>query len=320
MNLGFISAIGSALLAASVVACGGSGPTEGEAGTTAERLVDAPKDEEADLLDDDLGPDRAPMLSDEEVDALAARPDRVQDSEAEEDFAREERLAAGEPEPEDDDVEVVKRVEDKTTKAAPHCKKRINVTYAVYTFITAKIGSNGCWLPENTVADDNVRECHSDGSIEHSAGRRWFYDDTNPENPLATERARVDECSGKRAGYEYMAFRNDEWRLIKRPHAYAYFAELYTDDAHIDSLYYDSSAYRSNGELKGRARVAPMVNFGPYPADRYSLHTVGVEVLKICKTIHNHGYLGLYEWHYPIDYGSPRAKNLANALNACTRI
>jgi hypothetical protein len=317
MNVGLISAIGSVIVATSVAACGGAPSSQGEpeAATHVEQKTDGVDD----VVDDELGPDPEPMLSDEAIDALAARPDSVQEADAEEAFAREERLAAGEPAPEDDDVDVVKRVEEKTAKPKTRCKKRINVTYAVYTYITAKLGDNGCWLPENTVADDNVRECHSDGSIEHSSGRRWFYDDTNPENPLTTEVERVDECSGNRAGYEYMAFRDDRWRLIKRPHAYAYFAELYTDDAHIDNLYFDGSAYRGNRELKGHSRVAPMLNFAPYPADRYSLHTIGVEVLKVCNTIHNHGYLGLYEWHFPIDYESPRAKNLANALNACTR-
>ena len=193
------------------------------------------------------------------------------------------------------------------------------MTFAVYTSLAENLGSNGCWVADRTVQDDTFRDCHSDGSIKHPGGDKWFYDDTNPYNDLSRETAAIRKCSsGETRGFEYMAFRAGRWRLITRPHTSAYFAELYTDDAHIDDLYYVRGVYRGNATLRAHVRSAPMLNFAPYP-DTYSQRRIGAEVLKVCKTLHNHGYLGLYEWHYPLPTGSPRLKTLANALNACTK-
>jgi hypothetical protein len=260
-----------------------------------------------DPLDDDLGADPEPMLSEAEIDAAASRPQDVQDAEAESELAAVEAASPS-------------LTASIATVVKPRCKKRIHVTFAVYTYLTEQLGSNGCWTAEDTVADPTFRDCHSDGSVKHRGGDKWFYDDTNPRNDLARERKAVGECAaGTVRGYEYMAFRDGRWRIVAHRHTSAYFAELYTDDAHIDDLWYQASVYRANQGLRKHRSVYPMLNFAPYPDGRYSQHQIGREILKVCKTVRNHGYLGLYEWHYPLPAGSPRLRGMTNALNACTR-
>ncbi len=260
-----------------------------------------------DPLEDDLGVDPEPMLSEAEIDAAASRPQEVQDAEAESELAA---MEVAEPSVPSSLATVVK----------PRCKKRIHVTFAVYTYLTDKLGSNGCWTAEDTVSDPTFRDCHADGSIKHRSGNKWFYDDTNPRNDLARERKVLADCAaGELRGYEYMAFRDGRWRVLTHRRTSAYFAELYTDDAHIDDLWYQPSVYRTNRALKKHRRVAPMLNFAPFPDGRYTQHQIGREILKVCKTVRNHGYIGLYEWHYPLHAGSPRLSGMVNALNACTR-
>lgn len=260
-----------------------------------------------DALDDDLGADPEPMLSEAEIDAAASRPQEVQDAEADRELSGME--VAG--------PDVTASV---ATAVAPRCKKRIHVTFAVYTYLTAQLGSNGCWTAEDTVSDPTFRNCHADGSIKHHGGNKWFYDDTNPRNALARERTVLADCAtGALRGYEYMAFRDGRWRLLAHRHTSAYFAELYTDDSRIDDLWYQPSVYRTNSGLRRHRRVYPMLNFAPYPDGRYTQHQIGREILKVCKTVRNHGYLGLYEWHYPLPAGSPRLSGMMHALNACTR-
>jgi hypothetical protein len=283
-------------LAASLPACASSDASDPPPPSPVEQIDDeASLDDPAD--DDTLGPDPEPMATDDAIDAAADRPDAVQDDEA------------------DADLDL-----PQTTTATPRCKKRIHVAFAVYTYLPENLGGSGCWSAERTVQDPRYRDCHADGSVKHASGDRWFYDDTNPRNDLATERRVLHDCSAGRAGFEYMAFRDGRWRLITRPHALAYFAELYTDDAHIDDLYYVSGVYRQNAALHRHRRVAPMLNFAPFPDGRYSQRQIAREVLKVCKTVHNHGWLGLYEWHYPLgSSGAARLANLVHALDACTR-
>ena len=299
-----------AFFALAPAACSSGGAGEGTA-STGEAIVDVVADG-ADYLTgepDDLGEDPEPMLSDEAIDRDAARTDDVLEDEAARELDEETALV---------DAQV------RITSAAPkppvvHCKKRIHVTFAVYTYLSEQLGSNGCWVADRTTQDTDYRDCHSDGSVKNPHGTHWFYDDTNPYNDLGRERAAIAHCSaGAKGGFEYMAFRAGRWRLVTRPNTIAYFAELYTDDAHVDDLYYARGVYRGNATLAAHRRAAPMLNFAPYP-DTISQARIGREVLKVCKTIRNHGYLGLYEWHYPLPHDSPRLHNLANALNACTK-
>ena len=277
-------------------------------GPTDEALADAEADAE-------LGPDPEPMVTDAEIEAAASRPDEEHEAEAERELGDVDAPFATEP-----PAATITAITATAAAAKVRCKKRIHVTFAVYTSLTEKLGSNGCWTSEDTVSDPSFRNCHADGSVKHASGNKWFYDDTNPRNPLARERQVIDDCAkGRVRGYEYMAFRDGSWRFIGHRHTSAYFAELYTDDAHIDDLWYQSSVYRTNSRLRRHRRVAPMLNFAPFPDGRYSQHQIGREILKVCKTVRNHGFLGLYEWHYPLPAGSPRLRGMVHALNACTR-
>jgi hypothetical protein len=302
--------LAAALLAlVSAVACGSSDAPGASAPDGVEEITEP--DATLEETFDDLGPDAEPMLADDEVDRLAERPDAVQDEEASAELDREER-EAGELE--------TAALSAKPQPKPVRCKRRIHVVFAVYTYLTEQLRSNGCWTAEDTVGDASFRDCHSDGSVKHPKGDKWFYDDTNPRNALGAEESALYNCSrGAGKGYEYMAFRDGRWRLVRRPNAAAYFAELYTDDAHIDDLWYVPSVYRANHALRRHRRVAPMLNFAPWPDGRYSQRQIAHEVLKVCKTVRNHGYFGLYEWHYPLPHDSARVANLARALNACTR-
>jgi hypothetical protein len=310
----FVLALGALVLAQS--ACASDQSSNDPSSSESEALVeDVDSDGSGDADDpdnvyDDLGPDPEPMLSEAEIDTAASRPDDVQDAEAAQELAV--AMAAADP----------PVIPAAATAAAPkiRCKKRLHVTFAVYTYLTQELGSNGCWTSEDTVSDKTFRDCHSNGDITHDNGNKWFYDDTNPRNDLGLEEKRVAKCaSGTQRGYEYMAFRDGSWRLVTHKHTSAYFAELYTDDAHIDDLWYQSSVYRNNHALKKHRRAYPMLNFAPFPDGRYSQGDIGKEILKVCKTVRNHGYLGLYEWHYPMPAGSPRLAGMVHALNACTK-
>src|SRR5262249_30220652 len=95
----------------------------------------------------------------------------------------------------------------------------------------------------------------------------------------------------------------------------AYFAELYSDDFHVDDLYYVHGVYRGNVRLRARRGVYPMIAAGVDAPKK-----VGVEALKICKTVRTHGYFGVYEKsQVPLREDGARLHRLVRALNACTR-
>lgn len=322
MKLSPLAMIALAGLVAVQAACATDTPSDEPSASTADALVEEVQDEAAidepiTADDDDLGPDHEAMQSEEEIEALAARPESEQDAEAEHELAAIDLTS-------DPGVAPASVTSASAPAAAPakaaHCKKRLTVTFAVYNHLGAALGSNGCWTAENTVGDADFRDCHVDGKVVHRSGKKWFYDDTNPYNDLGRERQLIRDCAaGERRGYEYMAFREGRWRLVAQRHTSAYFAELYTDDAHIDDLWYQPWVYRSNRSLRRHKRVYPMLNFAPFPDGRYSQHQISKEILKVCKTVRNHGFIGLYEWHYGLPDGSPRLRGMAHALNVCTQ-
>jgi hypothetical protein len=308
-----------ALLLFAAVACG-QGASESTASNVDELTSDGFVDEDFDGADlDGLGADPEPMISDEAIDALDDRSDADEEAEAEAlALSRDpfdEGNALGEA-----TVLLAKKSNGGTTAPSPvHCKKRIHATFAIYTYLTNDLKTNGCWVAERTTQDPTYRECHSNGDIKDPHGVNFFYDDTNPSNPYETERARVGRCAkGEKLGFEYMAFRDDRWRIVRAPHVAAYFAELYVDDTRIDNFWYDRGIYRGNSALKKYARVAPMLNVAPYPP-RYSTRDIEKEILKVCSHVKNHGFIGLYEWHFPLDHDSPYTAAIVGALNRCTR-
>ncbi|MGH7329318.1 MAG: hypothetical protein ACREJX_13300 [Polyangiaceae bacterium] len=312
-------AIGSAL-ALCVVACG-QAADEATSSNVQEIDTDGFTDEDFDGVDlDGLGPDPEPMISDEAIDAIADEPD------LDEEAAADDLVNA--PDQYDDEVDDDTTIEVATAAGATtapakkkpvRCKKRIHATFAIYTYLAEDLNSNGCWTADRTKQDTDFRECHSNGEIKDPKGKDFFYDDTNPSNAFSLEKLRVDRCAkGEKRGFEYMAFREGLWRLVRAPHVAAYFAELYTDDTRIDDLYYDRGVFRGNKTLAKHSRVAPMLNIAPYPP-KYATSTIEKEIVKVCSHVKNHGFIGFYEWHFPLSHDSKYLKTVERALNRCTR-
>ncbi|HEY2733878.1 MAG TPA: hypothetical protein VGI70_07830, partial [Polyangiales bacterium] len=61
-----------------------------------------------------------------------------------------------------------------------------------------------------------------------------------------------------------------------------------------------------------------MLNVAPYPP-RYSQSEIEKEIVKVCAHVKNHGYIGMYEWHFPLSHDSPYLATISRALNRCTR-
>jgi hypothetical protein len=301
----------------------GQAASEPTATNVDELTSDGFTDEDFDGADlDGLGKDPYEMISDDAIETLDAMPEEFDDAQVAQLMETPDPMDP-EVSPDENIADAAKGASAKnggtTAKPPIRCKKRIHVTFAIYTYLTNNMKNNGCWTAERTTQDDNFRECHSDGDIKRAGGDDFFYDDTNPYNSLATERARVARCAkGEKRGFEYLAFRDSRWRIVRAPHVSAYFAELYTSDATIDDLYYDSGVFRSNAALRKNKRVAPMLNVAPYPP-RYSTSDIEREILKVCGHVKNHGYIGLYEWHFPLSEGSTYMTTIERALNRCTR-
>ena len=314
-------AIGISLLLC-VVACG-QAADEATASNVEELDTDGFTDEDFDGVDlDGLGPNPEPMVSDDAIDAIADR------SEIDENDEADGLVDSADPLDDVIDAPVTTeiapaKINGGTTAPPPpapvRCKKRIHATFAIYTYLAEDLHSNGCWTADRTKQDPDFRECHSNGEIKDPNGDDFFYDDTNPSNAFSLEKLRVDRCAkGEKRGFEYMAFRDDRWRLVRAPHVAAYFAELYTDDTRIDDLYYDRGVYRGNATLAKHSRVAPMLNIAPYPP-RYTPKEIEKEIVKVCSHVKNHHFIGFYEWHYPLSHDSPYLKAVERALNRCTR-
>ncbi len=323
----------SSILALSAGCSGANGTDEASSGASVEELSeDGFVDEDADGADlDGLGTDQETMISEAEAQAEEDLPDPVAQANAEREWDELNMLdgddltaglgtaASSAPGSSAAAAPTTASTQAPAKPPAVKCKKRIHVTFAVYTYLDRKgLLTNGCWVPEATVQDPAWRGCHIGGPDHHVNGPFFFYDDTNPYNPIDKERRGVRLCShGEKRGYEYMAFREGLWRIVRANHTAAYYAELYADDQHVDTFWYASGVYRHNPQLRGNRRVAPMLNIAPHP-NYVSQRTIGTEVLKVCKAVRNHGFLGLYG---PAQHEikGERLRTLVRALNKCTR-
>src|SRR6185436_3328800 len=103
-------------------------------------------------------------------------------------------------------------------------------------------------------------------------GTHWAYDDTSPRHASATEAKTIDQCRKGTVGggYEYLAYRDGAWRIVARPGVSAYYAELYLDEQHIDTLYYQGVYGRLLASRPGNKKIYPMLNVG-VPTSRYPL-------------------------------------------------
>jgi hypothetical protein len=217
--------------------------------------------------------------------------------------------------------------EVKGADAGPICKKHLTVVFAVGTGAGAtRSHSNGCWdvVDADGAANASFRKCStSNFVVQNPSAKNWAYDDTNPTRPLSQDTSFLHSCSNGATGdgYEYMAYRGG-WRILGATNLRAYFAELYGDSADdIDSLYAQAGVYTNNAQLKAHAgHVFPMMNAGP-PASANLQGKIGTEAAKLCKTVADGGYFGVYVADYasPMPKADPRVLALANALNNCTK-
>jgi hypothetical protein len=152
----------------------------------------------------------------------------------------------------------------------------------------------------------------------------WAYDDTNPTHDATKEQSFFDACAKGATGdgYVFMAY-NGGWRVTSAPGVTvkAYFAELYTSArTDIDSHYAQKGVYTGNQTLAKHTKVYPMINFGP-PAAAKLEEKVGAEIAKICATVKDGGYFGLYnaDWQNGMSADDPRLVATENALNDCTK-
>jgi hypothetical protein len=208
----------------------------------------------------------------------------------------------------------------------PQCGKKITVISTVGVPGASKFQTNGCWkvIVTDGAAVKSYRKCSTSDFIVHNAtGVSYAYDDTSPQHDLAQEKSFLSKCASGATGdgWEFMAYRGG-WRLLGAPRLVAYFAELYgSATTDIDSLYYVSGVYKNNAVLAKRTNVYPMINFGPPKAS--NLHSkAGAEALKICKTVKDGGYFGIYNasWREGMPIGDPRLVAFQNAMNACTKL
>jgi hypothetical protein len=208
---------------------------------------------------------------------------------------------------------------------APQCGKKITVISTVGVPGASKFQTNGCW---NVIVTDGsavkaYRKCSTSDFVVHNAtGISYAYDDTNPQHSLTQEKTFLAKCASGATGdgWEFMAYRAG-WRLLGAPRLKAYFAELYGSSmTDIDSLWYVNGVYKNNAVLAKHADVYPMINFGTPKTS--NLHTkMGAEALKICKTVKDGGYFGIYNaaWREGMPAGDPRLVAFQNAMNACTK-
>jgi hypothetical protein len=208
--------------------------------------------------------------------------------------------------------------------AGAACKKKITVLFTVGVPGTSKMKSNGCWTPiiADGAANKDFRKCStSDFVVGNANAPSWAYDDTNPSHTLSQEQSFLSKCSmgATGDGYEYMAYRSG-WRFLSAPRLRAYFAELYgSSPTDIASLWYQPGVYVGNAGLAKHKNVYPMMNFGPPAASKLEAK-VGSDALKICKTIPDGGYFGMYNpsWRDGMAANDPRLLALEKALDACT--
>lgn len=212
-------------------------------------------------------------------------------------------------------------------KPAIACGKQLTVILTVGVPGLSKIKTNGCWKPVITdgAATKTFRKCSTTAFkvTNNPTAPNWAYDDTNPTHDATKEQKFFDACSKGATGdgYVFMAY-NGGWRLTSAPgvKVTAYFAELYTSAVtDIDSHYAQKNVYVNNAKLAKRTDVYPMINFGP-PLGAKLEKKVGTETKKLCATVKDGGYFGLYnaDWQNGMPADDPRLLAVERALDACT--
>lgn len=217
--------------------------------------------------------------------------------------------------------------EDPPMKPAAECGKQLTVIFTVGVPGVSKIKTNGCWKPVITdgAATKTFRKCSTTTFkvTNNPTAPNWAYDDTNPTHNATKEQTFFNACSKDATGdgYVFMAY-NNGWRVPTAPGVTvkAYFAELYTSTmTDIDSHYAQKGVYTNNTTLSKRTDVYPMINYGP-PASAKLEAKVGTETAKLCATVRDGGYFGLYnaDWQNSMPADDPRLSAVEKALDDCT--
>jgi hypothetical protein len=191
---------------------------------------------------------------------------------------------------------------------AASCKKRVFVTFFVYSFLPAP-SSNGCWSYERPPqAPGRWHICHWD-KPRTGSGSNWVYDDTSPKHvPLRAEKTKIASCAagGGPLGYEVMARRNGAWRkAIPRGVAIRrFYAETYSGDSAVADYFRFWAANRRIGR--------PVINLGPA-----SITSTYGATYRVCRSIQSGTYLGIYS-ATPVSRANGKLPQVQKALNACT--
>jgi len=221
------------------------------------------------------------------------------------------------PDPSDDPAVVT------TAATTPTCTKHVSVTLISYTGMGVP-ASNGCWHFERPRQEpDNWRICHFDGPVTQGT-ERWFYDDVNPFYHTHQELIdRIHSCgfAVTSHGYELLASHDGAWRLVATRLASLYYAELYTDNAHVADAW---ASYRYSQTLRDARRlyhISPIVNVGTDD----SLTSIRTQLYKICRRVKSYRHLGIYaESGHPLgvvggaNHSVARMHMIEQALDACT--
>lgn len=264
--------------------------------------------------------DPGPHIPDDEPAATPAKKTSTDATEPEDDAPK----SASDTLPADD--------ADDTGEAPPMapaamCDKQLTVIFTVGVPGMSKIKTNGCWKPVITdgAANKDWRKCSTTAFkvTNNPTAPNWAYDDTNPTHDATKEKNFFAACSKDATGdgYVFMAY-NKGWRVSAATGVTvkAYFAELYTSTmTDIDSHFAQKGVYTGNATLAKHTNVYPMMNFGP-PASAKLEKKVGTEAAKLCATVKDGGYFGLYnaDWQKGMAADDPRLLAVENALDACT--
>jgi len=195
----------------------------------------------------------------------------------------------------------------------PDCKKRIILTVALYTGMDEPGGegvatANGCWTYERvSKSNEEWKLCNYDGTVHHSDGVKWVYDDTNTAHDSTTDKNRILACQNgvPGRGYVDMANRGAGWRKSVTSGVRVHFAEIYSSQFTVDDQF---SLWQGAGEPG-----EPMVNFGEPSTGTTKIRDA---TLRACGQVADGGYLGVYI--YPEPLRSDRMSALVHALNDCT--
>src|SRR6266568_5941772 len=191
------------------------------------------------------------------------------------------------------------------------CTRTVTVLIQVYQFFSQP-SSNGCWGYNRTVQNagqgmNNWTICKNDtAGTKIGTGPNHVFDDTSPAKPLSMETSNINNC-GNLYG-EDMARRTQNGENWCTNHGYPspcwrrnaanvvvsrYFAELYSDDSHVDDYY---SAWTATGNGANPSNSFGIWNIRPIVYNNVgTTTTLYNKVIGMCQIAAGHGgYYSIY--------------------------